>query len=31
MRRSIIAHRLNSYRSIEEEIVFRCYQIWYAE
>lgn len=33
MRRSTstIAHRLNSYLSIEEEIVFRCYDIWYAE
>ena len=31
MRRSTIAHRLNSYRSIKEEIIFHCYEIWYAE
>ena len=31
MRRSTIANRLNSYRSIEEEIVSHCYEIWYVK
>ena len=30
MRRSTIANRLNSYRSIGEEIVNHCYEIWYV-
>ncbi len=30
MRRSTITSRLNSYRSIEEDIIFHCYEIWYV-
>lgn len=30
MRRSTVTSRLKSYRLIEEEVIFHCYEIWYV-
>lgn len=30
MRRSTVTNRLKSYRLIEEEVIFHCYEIWYV-